>query len=197
MLPLKRNSRNIVIDFKRPNCWLDISVVKPMIEQKTAQELAREFASIGLAYDEAGRVRGESRYSGTAGNAASISPAEIEAALDRGRAGQTQDYDPNKKYKTGDVVKKNGMLMKFDGFGWAALNDGLQSSNPDVGNDIQLASAETSLAAAANTGGTTIINNYSAGSSDGSTTVGNQVDFGPGNADLSGDLFTNTRIRTL
>ena len=73
----------------------------------------------------------------------------------------------------------------------------MQASNPDVGNDIQLASAETSLAAAANTGGTTIINNYSAGSSDGSTTVGNQVDFGPGNADLGGDLFTNTRIRTL
>ena len=188
--------KKYVIDFKRP-------IVGRYLRGETndrteaAQELAREFASIGLAYDEAGRVRGESRYSGTAGNAASISPAEIEAALDRGRAGQTQDYDPNKTYKTGDVVKKNGMLMKFDGFGWAALNDGLQSSNPDVGNDIQLASAETSLAAAANTGGTTIINNYSAGSSDGSTTVGNQVDFGPGNADLGGDLFTNTRIRTL
>lgn len=188
--------KKYVTDFKRP-------IVGRYLRGETnnrteaAQELAREFASIGLAYDEAGRVRGESRYSGTAGNAASISPAEIEAALDRGRAGQTQDYDPNKKYKTGDVVKKNGMLMKFDGFGWAALNDGLQASNPDVGNDIQLASAETSLAAAANTGGTTIINNYSAGSGDGSTTVGNQVDFGPGNADLGGDLFTNTRIRTL
>ena len=112
---------------------VDIFVVKLNNRTEATQELAREFASIGLAYDEAGRVRGESRYSGTAGNAASISPAEIEAALDRGRAGQTQDYDPNKTYKTGDVVKKNGMLMKFDGFGWAALNDGLQSSNPDVG----------------------------------------------------------------
>ena len=188
--------KKYVTDFKRPIVG---RYLRGETDNRTeaAQELAREFASIGLAYDEAGRVRGESRYSGTAGNAASISPAEIEAALDRGRAGQTQDYDPNKTYKTGDVVKKNGMLMKFDGFGWGALNDGLQSSNPDVGTDIQLASAETSLAAAANTGGTTIINNYSGGSQNGSTTVGNQVDFGPGNADLGGDLFTNTRIRTL
>lgn len=52
---------------------------------EAAQEAAREFASVGLSYAEAGRVRGESRYSGTAGNAASISPEEIEAALDRDR----------------------------------------------------------------------------------------------------------------
>lgn len=155
--------KKYVTDFKRPIVGRYLRG-ESNNRAEAAQELAREFASIGLAYDEAGRVRGESRYSGTAGNAASISPAEIEAALDRGRAG---------------------------------LSNGLQSSNSDVGNDIQLASAETALAAAANTGGTTIINNYSGGSGDGSTTVGNQVDFGPGNADLGGDLFTNTRIRTL
>ena len=78
--------KKYVIDFKRP-------IVGRYLRGETndraeaAQELAREFASIGLSYDEAGRLRGESRYSGTAGNAASISPEEIEAALDRGRAG--------------------------------------------------------------------------------------------------------------
>lgn len=52
---------------------------------EAAQSLAREFASVGLSYPEGGRSRGESRYSGSAGNKASISPEKIEAALDRAR----------------------------------------------------------------------------------------------------------------
>ena len=52
---------------------------------EAANALAREFASVGLAKPEAGRARGESRYSGTAGNKASIPPEKIEAALDRAR----------------------------------------------------------------------------------------------------------------
>ena len=53
---------------------------------EAAQELAREFASVGLSYAEAGKRRGQSRYAGSAGNRASISPDTIEAALDRARA---------------------------------------------------------------------------------------------------------------
>ena len=53
---------------------------------EAGQALAREFASVGLQYDENGNVRGSSRYAGTAGNAASISPEEIIEALKRDRA---------------------------------------------------------------------------------------------------------------
>ena len=88
-------------------------------------------------------------------------------------------------------------INTFFGYIHSSQNFQLQSSNPNAGTDIQLASAETALSAAANTGGTTIINNYSASSGDGSRSVANQVDFGPSNADMGGDLFTNTRIRTL
>ena len=35
---------------------------------------------------------------------------------------QIKSYDPNRKYKTGDYVKKDGQLLKFDGFGFASAN---------------------------------------------------------------------------
>ena len=53
---------------------------------EAAQALAREFASIGLSYPEAGRQKGQSRYAGTGNNAASISPEEIQSALERSRS---------------------------------------------------------------------------------------------------------------
>lgn len=34
------------------------------------------------------------------------------------------DFDPSKTYKTGDIVKKDGQLKKFDGQGWAAYTPG-------------------------------------------------------------------------
>jgi hypothetical protein len=54
--------------------------------REAAQDLAREFASVGLTYPEAGRRVGQSRYAGTAGNAASISPQEAQEALKKVRA---------------------------------------------------------------------------------------------------------------
>ena len=33
-----------------------------------------------------------------------------------------KSYDPNRKYKTGDYVKKDGKLLKFDGFGFASAD---------------------------------------------------------------------------
>ena len=33
-----------------------------------------------------------------------------------------KNYDPNKKYKLGDYVKKDGQLLKFDGFGFASAD---------------------------------------------------------------------------
>ena len=78
--------KKYVTDVKRPAVG---QYLRGESENKleAAQELAREFASIGLAYPEAGRQRGESRYSGTGGNKASISPESIEAALEKSRGG--------------------------------------------------------------------------------------------------------------
>lgn len=76
-----------VVDYKRPEVGQYIRG-KSNNRKEAAQQLAREFASIGLSYPEAGRSRGESRYSGTAGNRASISPESIENALDRARSGK-------------------------------------------------------------------------------------------------------------
>ena len=78
--------KKYVIDVKRPAVG---QYLRGESENKleAAQELAREFASIGLAYPEAGRQRGESRYSGTSGNKASISPESIESALEKARGG--------------------------------------------------------------------------------------------------------------
>jgi len=78
--------KEYVINFKRPEVGKYIRG-ESSNRAEAAQELAREFASVGLSYSEAGRQRGESRYSGTAGNRASIAPEAVEAALDRARSG--------------------------------------------------------------------------------------------------------------
>ena len=51
-------------------------------KREAIQSLAREFASVGLEYPENGHQRGESRYGGSGGNKASISPEEIGNVLD-------------------------------------------------------------------------------------------------------------------
>ena len=78
--------KRYVMDVKRPAVG---RYIRGESDDRTeaAQELSREFASIGLARAEAGRQRGESRYSGTGGNRASITPESIEGALDRARSG--------------------------------------------------------------------------------------------------------------
>jgi len=48
---------------------------------EAAQELAREFASVPLQYPENGNIRGQSRYAGSASNAAHIAPEAIVNAL--------------------------------------------------------------------------------------------------------------------
>ena len=78
--------KRYVMDVKRPAVGRYIRG-ESSDRTEAAQELSREFASIGLARPEAGRQRGESRYSGTGGNRASISPESIEGALDRARRG--------------------------------------------------------------------------------------------------------------
>ena len=38
------------------------------------------------------------------------------------RDSHVKNYDPNKKYKLGDYVRKDGKLLKFDGFGFASAD---------------------------------------------------------------------------
>ena len=77
--------KDYVINVKRPSVgkYLRGETNDPT---EAGQALAREFASVGLQYAENGNVRGSSRYAGTAGNAASISPEKIIEALERDRA---------------------------------------------------------------------------------------------------------------
>jgi hypothetical protein len=200
---------DITIKMMQEQHGLDDFLSGNMSASKFAAKLAPTWRGLPQGQKAADRLGGtaDSTYMDqySSGNKAHMSWADSVANFERiqAGAGQIPQFDPDVKYKTGDLVIKDGQVRQFDGMGWASpsgnssQNFQLQSSNPNAGTDIQLASAETSLSAAANTGGTTIINNYSASSGDGSRSVANQVDFGPSNADMGGDLFTNTRIRTL
>lgn len=88
--------KDYVINFKRPEVGKYIRG-ESSNRAEAVQELAREFASVGLSYAEAGRVRGQSRYAGTAGNRASISPEAVEAALDRARSGTSSGISAEAK----------------------------------------------------------------------------------------------------
>tara|TARA_B100000003_G_scaffold158332_1_gene143824 strand:- start:91 stop:1011 length:921 start_codon:yes stop_codon:yes gene_type:complete len=73
------------------------------------------------------------------------------------------------------------------------------SPGDDGSTVLSAASTEVALADTA-ASGTTVINNYTtvAGNTGGSSsTVGNQVPFGSGVSDMGGDVYSNTRIRTL
>jgi hypothetical protein len=77
--------KDYVINIKRPEIgrYLRGETSDPT---EAGQAIAREFASVGLQYGESGRSRGQSRYAGTGGNRASISPEEIMEALKADRA---------------------------------------------------------------------------------------------------------------
>jgi len=158
--------KKYVTDFKRPAVGRYLRG-ESNNRSEAAQELAREFASIGLAYDEAGRVRGESRYSGTAGNAASISPAEIEAALDRGRNG----INP-----LGDQSMLPGA--------------------PETGNPLSIASQQVANAGLA-TQTPTIINNYYGGGSQTGGNMPADVAFGVSSGDMGNSWASELRLRTV
>ena len=78
-------------------------------------------------------------------------------------------------------------------------DQGSLSPEDDGSNALSATSTEVALADTA-ASGTTVINNYTtvAGNTgNGSSTVGNQVPFGSGVGDMGGDVYSNTRIRTL
>jgi hypothetical protein len=82
-----------LIDVKRPEIGNYLNGRSN--DRRTAiQQLAREFAAIGLEYPEAGRGRGQSRYSGTGGNRASISPDSAGRTLDGIRKNRSRPKAP-------------------------------------------------------------------------------------------------------
>jgi len=107
-----------LIDVKRPEIGAYISG-KSNDRRTAIQQLSREFASVGLEYPEAGRIRGQSRYAGTGGNRASISPELAGSTLDRQRGigpqkSQAQSSKPQSgkggkviQYITGDRTHKS------------------------------------------------------------------------------------------
>lgn len=87
-----------LIDVKRPEIGAYING-KSNDRRTAIQQLAREFASVGLEYPEAGRRRGQSRYAGVGRNRASISPEAAGIALDkqRGFGPSQQSQSPSQK----------------------------------------------------------------------------------------------------
>ena len=79
--------------------------------------LASEWA--GLAYYKDGRGRYDSST-----NKAKASWKKVRDAMMAAKGGYPE-FDPNKKYQTGDVVKKDGMLKMFDGRGWGKFEGGV------------------------------------------------------------------------
>jgi murein DD-endopeptidase MepM/ murein hydrolase activator NlpD len=82
-----------LIDVKRPEVGAYVNG-KSNDRRTAIQQLAREFASIGLEYPENGKSRGQSRYAGSGRNRASISPETAGAALDIQRKGGSQTSSP-------------------------------------------------------------------------------------------------------
>ena len=94
------NTQNKLFDYlrvvKRPEIGAYING-KSNDRRTALQQLAREFAAVGLEYPEAGRVRGQSRYAGIGQNAASISPVKAGNTLDSmrtSRSSQSQSQEP-------------------------------------------------------------------------------------------------------
>lgn len=113
--------KDYVINFKRPEVGRYIRG-QSNNRAEAAQELAREFASVGLSYAEAGKTRGQSRYAGSAGNRASISPESIESALDRARQSQGGQGGGN----GGPLLKHKGhKAAKFVMGGGRVLTSGM------------------------------------------------------------------------
>ena len=91
--------RDYIINQKRPEVgrYLRGETDDPT---EAGQALAREFASVGLQYAENGNNRGQSRYAGIAGNAASITPEKIIEALKRDRSAPIQSTSSSQSIST-------------------------------------------------------------------------------------------------
>lgn len=99
-----------LIDVKRPEIGAYING-KSNDRRTALQQLAREFAAVGLEYAEAGRVRGQSRYAGIGQNAASISPIKAGNTLDSMRTSRSSQVQKTSNVKIGESVPFDGSLL--------------------------------------------------------------------------------------
>ena len=102
-----------------------------------ANNLANEWAALQKSH-------GGGAYDGDGRNHASISQSKLMQAMQKTKSGGYPKFDANKKYKTGDIVMKDGSPRIFDGRGWGAA-DG-------VGPTAQGTSADTLKATVPSTG---------------------------------------------
>ena len=134
-----------VLDHKRPAVGAYLSG-KSNDRTAAIQALSREFAAVGLAYPEAGRQRGQSRYAGMSGNKASISPEAMGAALDKDRQGLAKGGKVKKRKKrkgngpkSEDTIEQVAPLKRAKGgkifLHWAAST--YSSASPDYHATIQ------------------------------------------------------------
>ena len=92
-----------------------------------ANNLANEWAALQKSH-------GGGAYDGDGKNHASISQSDLMKAMQKTKAGGYPKFDPNKKYKTGDIAMKDGSPKIFDGMGWGA-HDGVSATSQGTSAD--------------------------------------------------------------
>ena len=106
-----------VIDEKRPSIGRYIRGESDN-RASAAQAFAREFASVGAAFPESIKgfepaQRGDTLYGGKGNNKASISPATIEAALDRARVKNIEPVKKRDPNLQSSLVNSSGTGIAF------------------------------------------------------------------------------------
>ena len=200
---------DITIKMMQEQHGLDDYLSGNMSASQFAAKLAPTWRGLPQGQKAANRLGGtaDSTYNDSAAgvNKAHMSWADSVANFERiqAGAGQIPEYDPNKKYKTGDMVIKNGQVKEFDGMGWASPSGvssqsfELKASNPNTGTPIMATSAQVARAGAATPTPTIINNYYTTADSSGGGVNPNGVSAGIGMSDTGTAAFTELRLRTL
>ena len=108
-----------------------------------ANNLANEWAALQKSH-------GGGAYDGDGKNHASISQSDLMKAMQKTKAGGYPKFDPNKKYKTGDIAMKDGIPKIYGGFGWGA-HDGVSAT--EQGTSADTLSATTPSTGSGDTSG--------------------------------------------
>lgn len=200
---------DITIKMMQEQHGLDDFLSGNMSAAKFAAKLAPTWRGLPQGQKAAQRLGGtaDSTYMDqySSGNEAHMSWADSVSNFERiqAGAGQIPKYDPNAKYKTGDLVNMDGKVRQFDGFGWASPSGmssqsfELQASNPNTGTPIMATSAQVARAGAATPTPTIINNYYTTADSSGGGVNPNGVSAGIGMNDTGTAAFTELRLRTL
>ena len=111
-----------------------------------ADSLANEWAALQKSH-------GGGAYDGDGRNHATISASDLMKALKMAKSGGYPKFDPNKKYKVGDIVEKDGKLRIFDGMGWGGVDPGSVTAQGNATFTASGTSASSFEEAGTDTGG--------------------------------------------